>query len=242
VIGKPGHFEAIVRTNICNDDWHHFNDSNTTRLREGKELSYQKEVALLFYVKKAEIEDYYEDDEDYKVDIPEAVLANLGLSKKIAPELQLATENTQNDEQDGPDKTKLGKEHADKSDPPKYTDVKSSTTEKKALIRNVSYDEPKTNFSEPDRPKECKSGVLPEYDTSYSKSLEWDESFGSFELPDFKLSESSRRYGGKTTDSDAKVAKALNDEIAEPSNFLSSRVPTWSSTPSWQSAFNDEDI
>ncbi|PJF16627.1 hypothetical protein PSACC_03620 [Paramicrosporidium saccamoebae] len=82
VIGRPGHFQAVVRTNILYNDWHIFNDSTARRLKDEEHLSYNKEVALLFYVKESEIVQWNNHAADFKAAVPSHIVtANRTLSE-----------------------------------------------------------------------------------------------------------------------------------------------------------------
>ncbi|PJF16626.1 hypothetical protein PSACC_03621 [Paramicrosporidium saccamoebae] len=243
VIGRPGHFKAVVRTNTSDDDWYCFNDSSATRLKKNAELSYQDKVALLFYVKESEAINWHG---EYKAEIPEIILANLGRFKRVAPRDQPITEDLPKDEQD-----RLG-EQFDESTIPKWTATVelstlatcSSQTQTFLCVNNSNlpneeerdvtwnfFDEfPVSTNHEINRPaksNEFKGNVLPR--RNRKKDWQFDECDENLDdLLD---------HDKKTLDSSTKVAG--QGDSCDPSK------PNQSSVENWQDGLygsDDEDI
>jgi hypothetical protein len=65
IIAHPGHYSAMVQTNVFTEQWHHLNDASVTRVSKSEILSQGHRVFMLFYVKESEIINWKADSNLY---------------------------------------------------------------------------------------------------------------------------------------------------------------------------------
>ena len=75
IIAHPGHYSAMVQTNIFTGQWYHLNDASVAKVSKSEVLSQGHRVFMLFYAKESEVASWRADSSLYNQSPSQAVMS-----------------------------------------------------------------------------------------------------------------------------------------------------------------------